>query len=369
MGKLLFLVAWNKNKKSTWSGTCWGLYTALQNYFKINDIDVNLTKFDRLILRLKKILFHFDDQFGLNEILIQRKKVKKHLLKKSKNIVFQFAEIIPNASNVDSYIYIDEDVNHVKHLYEKELNIFRKSNFSNANIQSINKRNDSQLSYFANCSGIFTMGMWLRNSIVERLGVPADRVHCVGGGINLDPTLIENKYKQHNKILFVGRDFERKGGYLVIDAFNKLKKNKSDKVELHIAGPCSNPLRENIEGIYYHGDCNPNKITELMNMCDVFCMPSYYEAYGLVFIEALVYGLPCIGRNAYEMPYFIEEGKTGLLINEDDSEDLAKKMYILLNDHSFAERVKEKQEFYIKKYSWNSVANNIFNIINKDSSN
>ena len=48
-------------------------------------------------------------------------------------------------------------------------------------------------------------------------------------------------------------------------------------------------------------------------MCDVFCMPSYFEAYGLVFVEALTFGLPCIGRNCYEMPYFIEEGKTGLL--------------------------------------------------------
>ena len=50
-------------------------------------------------------------------------------------------------------------------------------------------------------------------------------------------------------------------------------------------------------------------------MCDVFCMPSYFEAYGLVFVEALTFGLPCIGRNCYEMPYFIEDGKTGLLLN------------------------------------------------------
>ena len=38
-------------------------------------------------------------------------------------------------------------------------------------------------------------------------------------------------------------------------------------------------------------------------------MPSYFEAYGLVFIEALTYGLPCIGRNAFEMPNFIQDSE------------------------------------------------------------
>lgn len=102
-----------------------------------------------------------------------------------------------------------------------------------------------------------------------------------------------------------------------------------------------------------------------MNSCDIFCMPSYYEAYGLVFIEALVYGLPCIGRNCYEMPYFIEDGNTGLLIDKDDPEDLAKKMAALLEDYSFAERVREKRDWYVNEYSWDTVANRINCVINR----
>jgi glycosyltransferase involved in cell wall biosynthesis len=363
MNHLYFLVAWNKNKEKTWSGTCWGLFKALKKYFSVEDIDINLSKFENLVGKIKRRLFHRDNLFGLNDILKQRKKVRKILNTDKKSIVFQFAEVVSNASNVDSYIYIDEDVNHVKYLYENEPEVYNKSNFVNTNIKSINKRNDSQAAYFANCSGIFTMGHWLKKSIVERLNISPDLVHNVGGGINLDVSKIKEGKRTHNKILFVGRDFERKGGHLVVEAFIQLKKQRPN-IELHIAGPSHNPVNDNIENIYFYGDCNRNDIADLMNKCDIFCMPSYFEAYGLVFIEALVFGLPCIGRNAYEMPYFIENEKTGLLIDDDNVDELARKISILLDDNSYSVRVKEKRNWYIKEYSWDTVACKIYNVIN-----
>lgn len=91
-------------------------------------------------------------------------------------------------------------------------------------------------------------------------------------------------------------------------------------------------------------------------MCDIFCLPSYFEAYGLVFVEALSFGLPCIGRDCYEMPYFIEEGKTGLLLNKDDASELAALMERLLKDELIKENVKARRDYYLKEYSWDSVA-------------
>lgn len=92
-------------------------------------------------------------------------------------------------------------------------------------------------------------------------------------------------------------------------------------------------------------------------------MPSYFEAYGLVFIEALTYGLPCIGRNVYEMPYLIEDGVTGLLIENDDVKNLTEKIHILLTDETIRNNVKLKREWFIKEYSWDNVASKILNIV------
>ena len=83
----------------------------------------------------------------------------------------------------------------------------------------------------------------------------------------------------------------------------------------------------------------------------------------LFFVEALTFGLPCIGRNCYEMPYFIEDGNTGLLLRHDDAEELADLMMRILNDDSFSEHVMNKRTWYINNYSWDSVARRIAQVI------
>ena len=98
-------------------------------------------------------------------------------------------------------------------------------------------------------------------------------------------------------------------------------------------------------------------------MCDVFCMPSYFEAYGLVFVEALTFGLPCIGRNCYEMPYFINDGKTGLLLENDDPHELASLMQQILDNDTFSQNVVSNRPNYIQEYSWSTVAERISSII------
>ena len=134
-------------------------------------------------------------------------------------------------------------------------------------------------------------------------------------------------------------------------------------VEIHVAGPMTNPISDPIPGYFYYGDTSHDKLSELSNECDIFCMPSYFEAYGLVFIEALCYGLLCIGRNCFEMPYFIEDGVTGLLINNDSTEKLADYMHLLLHDDVIKREVCKRRQLYLEKYSWESVANRIQKVI------
>lgn len=175
------------------------------------------------------------------------------------------------------------------------------------------------------------------------------------GGVNVDKSLIRPQKKTHNKILFVGKDFKRKGGYVTYEAF-RLLREQGKNVELYVAGPASNPIDNPVDGYHYMGQVNFEAVAELFNKCDLFCMPSYFEAYGLVFIEALTFGLPCIGRDCYEMPYFIDEGKTGLLLKHDDSKELAGLMEEILSNETYKQNVKANHDNYIAEYSWDAVA-------------
>lgn len=361
MNKLYFLANWGEDKEKAWSGTYWGLYSALNKLITIDEIDLKIRR-----ISLRKIIHKIFKAYDMNMSNINkyRKQVLPILKKRDKNmVVFQFEEVVFNSNQLSTYIYQDLSASYVEFLSQTDPRIFQYSGFSMNSKSAMNKRCDIQMQYYQTCSGIFTMGKWIKADLIERCGISPDKVHHVGGGINLDKNLINPIGRTNNKILFVGRDFQRKGGYLVYKAFQKLKQSMPH-LELYVAGPSMNPIKNPIAGYYYMGDCSHEVLSGLFNKCDVFCMPSYFEAYGLVFIEALAYGLPCIGRNAYEMPYFIENGETGLLLEKDDPDALSILIKELLNNDQIKQNVLNKREYYLKEYSWDTVADRIYKIIN-----
>lgn len=64
------------------------------------------------------------------------------------------------------------------------------------------------------------------------------------------------------------------------------------------------------------------KIEEEYRKADVFCLPSLYEGYPNVIVEAMACGLPVICSNVYENPYIIEDGINGFLFNPEQTEDI-----------------------------------------------
>ena len=117
----------------------------------------------------------------------------------------------------------------------------------------------------------------------------------------------------------------------MVQAFTILRKKYLWSAELYLAGAKESDIRDALrerqirveeadwQKIHLLGDLGSEKLTDYYNLCDVFCMPSYFEAYGLVFAEALTYGLPCIGRDKFAMSEFIEDGCTGRLISGEDA--------------------------------------------------
>ena len=113
------------------------------------------------------------------------------------------------------------------------------------------------------------------------------------------------------------------------------------------------------------GNINRKKLSDIFSKASLFCMPSEFEAYGLVFPEALSFGVPCIGRDAYEMKYFIREGENGYLLKEDKAEALSEIMYKILNDADMKSEVEKNVEYIRREYSWSRVADDICKVIYK----
>ena len=363
--KLGFICYWDKIKEKTWSGTSYGLYKELNNYFDLYDVDIgcNVKDIYTAIYIFRKIIDRILNKGDMGVFLIKIMRHRANKLLKAKDIpIFQFSELLENY-NGKQYIYQDLYAGYIKKIYDEDREIFNVSGFQRYSAHAIYTREKLQHPFLMRADGIFTMGHWIANEMVRSYGLNIKKVHVVGGGINLDYKKIDYSKKNGKRILFVGRDFERKNGPLVVDAFKILKEEIKD-AELYIAGP--EKLKIQYKGIYCLGDVESKELYNYFNLCDIFCMPSKFEPYGLVFIEALTYGLPCIGKNAYEMPYFIDDGITGYLLNENSPEQLAQLMGNALKNQTMKNIVRSRRDWYIEEYSWKTVAKRIADVIKND---
>ena len=363
MRKLIFASGTGKKGElaKVWSGTIDGLYTSLSKLYQIEHCNVGIYNHGIMTLPLRifdRLRFKFcdDDMNLLNEKLFRK------FIKIDKNTpILQFDETVWDKTHQQQYIFLDVSVNYLNRLRVQDKFVFNASAYENITINAMEKREAYQNLFFDHAAGIFTMGNWLFHDMRKIFPKYANKIHHVGGGCSINKTLIDDSVeKEGNKLLFIGRDFKRKNGKKLIEAFRILHAKRKD-TRLYIAGIENNGI--DIEGVTVLGLLEYDELAKWYNRCDVFVMPSIFEAYGLVFIEALTFGLPCIGRDAYEMPYFIEENKTGMLLRG-DAEELANLMEYTLNNHKMREYVLEKRNYYLNEYSWTTVARRIQEVIN-----
>ena len=218
---------------------------------------------------------------------------------------------------------------------------------------------------------IFPMSKWLAQSFINDFEIDASKVIPVGAGINL-PRIKQPETKDPKKptILFVGKDFERKGGYILLDAFEQVR-NKIKNVELIIAGPDHvNNLPEGArcEGfISKQSEEGVEKLLTLYSTASIFALPSLYEPFGIAFAEAMAHKLPCIGTNNCAMPEIIDDGINGFIVESNDSKSLSDKIITLLQDFELRESMGEAAyRKYYSNYRWEIVTEKILNVLNRD---
>lgn len=158
--------------------------------------------------------------------------------------------------------------------------------------------------------------------------------------------LLPNIYNKRNidkniiKIGYLGRLSDEKGLEILIEASNKLLKNKYDH-ELMIAGDKDDKrFQKYIKKLFYKSKNNNRikfigKINELdksnfFNNLDIFILPSInsFEAFGIVQLEAMSYGIPVLASNIIGVRSIIKKTKNGFLFESKNIDDLYEKILL-----------------------------------------
>lgn len=355
--KLAYVATWQEDTRYTWSGSAYGLMKALEKRFCLTNYDVQMEYPSGTYIESNSTLGR----------TILTKKMKKILKNTQDEIIFQL-EDFANIDNKINCIYQDLSVDAIIDISIKNPEAFKVSGFQDVDLKFLNNRNRIQKEFYQKTDYIFVMGKYLKEHMINVTGIPREKIVICGAGVNIDTSQVNLKNKKKNKILFIGKDFRRKGGYLLLDAFIELRK-RMPEAELYIIGPGEKPFDGEIEGVYYLGFKSYEELPYYYNYCDVFCMPSKFEAYGIVFAEALIYGLPCIARNDFAMNEIIADGISGYLIDRDDVNFLAEKMHEALHNEKMSRFVRDQYSEYVIEYSWDTVADRIYKVLSANRKN
>ncbi len=112
--------------------------------------------------------------------------------------------------------------------------------------------------------------------------------------------------------------------------------------------------------VFLHGPLDNEPLIEMFKQAHILVVPSSYEGFGIVYLEGMGFGLPAIGTTAGAAGEIIEHGKTGYLIEPDDSKSLAAILKSLAEDRDLLTRLSlNAKERYLRQPSWTETAKNI----------
>jgi len=200
----------------------------------------------------------------------------------------------------------------------------------------------------------FTTSTFAGRSIIEDYGVPAARVACVFSGINIPPPGEASLRRSGpEKIIFVGVDWERKGGPELAAAFAEIA-GEFPSAELHIIG-CRPAL--DAPRVRIHGRIPASGIPAHLADADIFCMPSRVEPSAVALVEAAACGLPVIATDVGGNAERMIPGTTGLLVEAGAVRQLADALRTLLGNRTLREQMgRAGRAFALETFTWPAVA-------------
>ncbi len=201
--------------------------------------------------------------------------------------------------------------------------------------------------------------------LTESLGVPGEKIRVMPNGVNIDTFKLAGT-KKEPVILFVGSIIRRKGVHHLIEAAPRILQSLPE-YELVIIGdgPLDKELQVRVDAlglndrIRFLGVRSPTDVLLWMQKAKLFVMPSLEEGLGVVLLEALACGTPCVGSQVGGIPDVIHP-EVGQLTPPGDPDQLADAIIGLLKDEARWEDMHQRARDYIaSKFSWQKITSDL----------
>lgn len=208
---------------------------------------------------------------------------------------------------------------------------------------------------------------------MRELGISTHKMEIIPNGVDCE--VFDSDFRRRPgergwHLLYVGRFTEQKGVGVLLQAMAILRQ-KRDDVRLTLIGGGEKTGRAAVfyrqtealglrDCVEFFDELPWSQIPRYMNAADVFVLPSFYESFGLVLVEAMACGLPLVATRCGGPNNLVEQG-TGLLVEVDDAEDLARGVEEVLKTYAHYDRRAIRRRAR-EKYDYRQVAARIYGV-------
>ncbi len=225
---------------------------------------------------------------------------------------------------------------------------------------------------------VIAVSKGIQREVFEYYGKSLDEIAVIPNGVDLKKFHPKNRvlyraevqrrlniYKTDFVILFVGGDWERKGLEYIIRSLPFLN---SRKTKLLVVGEWQRErylnLAQNLrvsDRVIFAG--KSSAVQELYSVANVLVLPSLYEPFGLVVLEAMASGVPVVVSKCAGSAEVIQDNVNGLLLEDsDDPKIIAAKVSRLFDDIALTKRVAKNAQKTVEQYSWDRMAGKVMKV-------
>lgn len=117
--------------------------------------------------------------------------------------------------------------------------------------------------------------------------------------------------------------------------------------------------------VTFLGARNQDTLVYYYSAAEVVVMPSRYESFGMVALEAMACGTPVIASRVGGLAFTVQEGQTGFLVPDGDAEAMAAKIHLLVQDRELRRRLSEQAVRWAGRFGWPTIARQIVALYEK----
>jgi glycosyltransferase involved in cell wall biosynthesis len=360
--KIGFAARWSPLDKRSWSGISYYTYQEIQKQHEVEIFTYKLPKLLREFLTTQKSLYkkfsgkHTSVEFLTAYAKYLSRRLTEDLKKRPVDLLFVSASpqlIAFVKTDIPIVLMTDATFQQIQGYYPY---------FSNLSGRNLRQGIELDKKAFLASSHLLLTSEWCKQSAVKDYGVDPERISVVRLGANIDTIPVEKiRFESTGccRLLFLGVEWERKGGDIVLETFRILQQ-QGMQVQLYVIGcnpPVSIAAEKNIIHIPFLDKNKKEDMDELQKIflqTDFLFLPTRAECAGVVFGEASSFGIPSITTDTGGVSTQISDGVNGYALSYDArAQDYAAVISRLFNDPQKLMALKKTSRLhYESKLNW-----------------